>query len=90
MEKSDSFSRQERFEIGKKFREELNAHGVLNTILSLLDSKSSKVEIKKAVLKQQCRKKEFATKFKNACEDLRKCYPARRHEIYDFRDAILA
>jgi len=83
MEKSN-FTREERADISKKFREEIASHGLANSILSVLQSQSAKVEVKKTVLMQQCRKKDFAKKFKAACEDLRVAYPSMKMELRAF------
>lgn len=64
------FSREERAEISKKFRDEIKSHGVQSAILTVVDSTSDKTEVRKTVLAQQCRKKDFAEKFKKACEFL--------------------
>ena len=64
------FSREERAEISKKFRDEIKSHGVQSAILTVVDSTSEKTEVRKTVLAQQCRKKDFAEKFKKACEFL--------------------
>lgn len=64
------FSREERAEISKKFRDEIKSHGVQSAILTVVDSTSDKTEVRKTVLAQQCRKKDFAEKFRKACEFL--------------------
>ena len=66
------YSREERAEISKKFREEIKSHGIQSAILTVVDSTSDKTEVRKMVLSQQCRKKEFAEKFRKACEFLLK------------------
>ena len=66
------FSREERAEISKKFREEIKNHGIQSAILTVVDSTSDKTEVRKTVLAQQCRKKDFAEKFRKACEFLLK------------------
>ncbi len=87
MEKK-SFTREERAEISRKFREELSSHGLKNAILSVLQSRSNKVEVKKTVLIQQCRKKDFAEKFRAACEELRTACPSLKMEIRQFAREI--
>lgn len=64
------FSREERAEISKKFRNEIKSHGVQSAILTIVDSTSEKTEVRKTVLAQQCRKKDFAEQFKKACNIL--------------------
>lgn len=83
------FSREERSEIASKFRDEINRHGVFNAILSVLDSTSDSVVVKRQVLKQQCRKKSFAKKFASACDRLIESYPKRRLEIREFMAATV-
>ena len=64
------YTREERAKISKKFREEIKNHGIQSAILTVVDSTSDKTEVRKTVLAQQCRKKDFAEKFKKACEFL--------------------
>ena len=64
------YSREERAEISKRFRNEIKSHGIQSAILTVVDSTSDKTEVRKTVLAQQCRKKDFAEKFKKACEFL--------------------
>lgn len=83
------FSREERAEISRKFRQELKAHGLVNAVLTVLDSQSEKNEVKKLVLAQQCRKKDFAKKFEAACESIKELYPKRKFELRNFKQEIL-
>lgn len=87
MEKN--FSREERAEISKKFRSEIQAYGIVNAVLTVMESQSDKNEVKKTVLSQQCRKKDFAAKFVDACNQLRNAYPKKRIEIRAFQEEIL-
>ena len=64
------FSREKRAEISKKFRDEIKNHGIQSAILTVVDSTSDKTEVRKTVLAQQCRKKDFAEQFKKACNIL--------------------
>ena len=66
------FSREKRAEISKKFRDEIKNHGIQSAILTVVDSTSDKTEVRKTVLAQQCRKKDFAEKLRKACELLLK------------------
>lgn len=66
------FSREKRAEISKKFRDEIKNHGIQSAILTVVDSTSDKTEVRKTVLAQQCRKKDFAENFRKACEFLLK------------------
>ncbi|MBR3662614.1 MAG: hypothetical protein IKN67_04980 [Alphaproteobacteria bacterium] len=84
------FSREERSEIAAKFRDEIKHHGVVNAILSVLDSTSDKVAVKRQVLEQQCRKKSFAKDFADACDRLIASYPKRKLEIREFKAAFVA
>ncbi len=83
------FSREERAEISAKFRDELKAHGIMNAVLTVLDSKSEKNEVKKTVLSQQCRKKEFKTKFLAACEAIKATYPSKRMAVKNLSAEII-
>ena len=56
----------------KKFRDEIKSRGIQRAILTVVDSTSDKTEVRKTVLVQQCRKKDFAEKFRKACEFLLK------------------
>ena len=82
------FSREERAEISKKFRDEIKSHGVQSAILTVVDSTSEKTEVRKTVLAQQCRKKDFAEKFRAACEELRTACPSLKMEIRQFAREI--
>ena len=84
-----NFSREERAEISRKFREEIKAYGLVQAILTVMDSRSEKNVIKKTVLAQQCRKKDFAKKFEAACESIRELYPKRKFELRAFKQEIL-
>lgn len=86
--KEKIFSREERAEISKKFREEIASHGIKNAILGVLESQSAKVAVKKNVLMQQCRKKDFAQKFKTACDELKQAYPSMKLKLREFANEI--
>lgn len=83
------FTREERAEISRDFRNEIMSHGLVNAVLTVLDSQSDKVAIKKLVLKQQCRKKDFAEKFKAACAAIKNTYPKRKMELRALQEEIL-
>ena len=87
--KSTEFTREERAAISSKFRSEIASYGVMNEVLTVLDSTSEKNEVKKTVLSQQCRKKDFAAKFRAACEEIRAAYPAKRIAVRALSDEIL-
>ena len=85
------FSREERAEISKKFRDEIKSRGIQRAILTVVDSTSDKTEVRKTVLVQQCRKKDFAEKFRKACELLLKSVNSteKKIAIIKLREEIL-
>ncbi len=86
---STQFSREERAVISKKFREEIQNHGIQNAILTVIDSTSDKTEVRKTVLVQQCRKKDFAKKFSAACDSLIASCKSKGMAIIKLRNEIL-
>ena len=86
---NEKFSREERAAISKKFREEIQAYGLVQAILTVLDSRSEKNEVKKIVLAQQCRKKDFARKFNAACEAIKELHPRRKMALRELQAEIM-
>ena len=85
----ETFSREERAAISKRFREEIKAYGLVQAILTVMDSRSEKNVIKKTVLAQQCRKKDFARKFAAACEAIKELHPKRKMALRELQAEIL-
>ena len=85
----ENYSREERAAISKKFREEIKAYGLVQAILTVMDSRSEKNVIKKTVLAQQCRKKDFAKKFEAACEAIKELHPKRKMALRELQAEIM-
>ena len=71
----EDFSKEERASISKDFRAEIKQHGLGHAILSVVESDSEKVIVKKRVLAQQCRKSAFAQEFSSTCRRLAISHP---------------
>jgi len=84
----DGFSKKERAIISKKFRDEIKMHGLGNAILSVVESTSSKLAVRKIVLVQQCRKPQFAADFSSACRRLADTHPSLAVKIFELRSEI--
>lgn len=85
---ANGFTKVERAEISRDFRDEIKLHGIPNAILSVLDSTSPKTVVRKNVFLQQCRKPSFAAKFSSACKRLAVAYPALAVKIKTFKAEI--
>ena len=70
-----NYSKEERAAISRDFRKVIQQHGLGNAILTVVESNSEKTPIRKAVLKQQCRKKDFKRDFISACRTLASSHP---------------
>ena len=71
--------------------DESKSRGVQRAILTVVESTSDKTEVRKTVLVQQCRKKDFAEKFRKACEFLLKSVNSteKKIAIIKLREEIL-
>ncbi len=87
---AQEFSKIERAEISRKFREEIKQHGLANAILGLVASKSPKAAVRKTVLVYQCRKADFATQFAQECDNLKKSNPSLGFEIISLKNEIIS
>ena len=69
------FSKEERAAISRDFRKTIQQHGLANAILTVIESTSEKTPVRKSVLQQQCRKKDFKRDFISACRNLALSHP---------------
>ena len=85
-----NFSREERAAISRDFRKTIQQHGLGNAILTVVESNSEKTPIRKAVLQQQCRKKDFKRDFISVCRTLASSHPVDLgKKIVDLQTEIL-
>lgn len=85
---ANGFSKVERAEISRNFRDEIKLHGLANAILSVVESASAKALVRKNVFVQQCRKPNFAAEFSSACKRLAETHPEMAVKIKTFRAEI--
>lgn len=83
------FTREERAAISRDFRQEIQKYGVKAAVMNVLQSKSEKVEVRKQVIAQQCRKNSFRTAFEGACQEIHATCPQMRTSLRALKKELL-